>query len=125
MMQWDPVQPHGHERHRHGASRTQGAHVPDMTGRVVRCVDLTPSLPSFPTRVDVPTFPMLVFCRSENEFHKLRTVAPWIYRIAQQGLTTRQSVADALELLREKPSIRRVLTSHRPCWPVFGGNGGS
>ncbi|KIP01437.1 hypothetical protein PHLGIDRAFT_123349 [Phlebiopsis gigantea 11061_1 CR5-6] len=82
------------------------------------------SLPSFPTRVDVPTFPMLVFCRSENEFHKMRTVAPWIYCIAQQGLTTRQGVADALELLREKPSIRRVLTSHRPSWPVFGGNGG-
>lgn len=82
----------------------------------------TPSLPSFPTGADAPIFPIVMLCRSEDEYLKFSVLAPWVHKVAQAQCDTRFQIADALELLRNKTSIRATLLSERSIWPVFQGN---
>ena len=82
------------------------------------------SLPAFPTGASAPIFPVVLLCRDEDEYLKFCALAPFIHSLAQLQLDDRQDVAQALNLLKESPTLKRFLFAKYGAYPVFRGNGG-
>lgn len=94
---------------------------------VIQCFHSTfdsHSLPAFPTGASAPIFPLVLLCRDEDEYLRFCALAPFIYSVAQLQLDDRQNVAEALDLLKESPTLKRVLFGKYGAYPVFRGNGG-
>lgn len=84
----------------------------------------TPSLPAFPIGPNAPIFPIVILCRDQDESLKLRILAPFLYRVAQLKLDDRQHVAEAFDLLKASPTLKRSLfTKYGAYYSVFKGNG--
>lgn len=84
----------------------------------------TPSLSAFSIGPNALIFPIVILCRDQDESLKLQILAAFLYRVAQLKLDDYQHVAEAFDLLKASPTLKRLLfTKYGAYYPVFKGNG--